>query len=74
MTKRPALRRHLPTSPFKAPVQPVEKHFVVGDRVSHDEHGLGRIIGAEPIGGALLVDFGSGQTRIAIPYSGMYKL
>lgn len=73
MTKPPAPRRHLPTSPFKAPAEPVAKHFALGDRVSHDRYGLGRIIGVED-GIAMLVNFGSLQARIVSPYNGMDKL
>ncbi|MFJ6630137.1 hypothetical protein ACIQMR_01850 [Streptomyces sp. NPDC091376] len=74
MTKRPAPRRHLPTSPFKAPADPVLKQFTLGDRVSHDQHGLGKVIAVEASGEAMLVDFGSQQTRIVSPYYGMHKL
>ncbi|MET8809041.1 hypothetical protein [Streptomyces sp. NPDC004546] len=27
-------KRHLPTSPFKAPVTPAPKHFAAGDQVT----------------------------------------
>ena len=73
MTKPSAPRRHLPTSPFKAPVAPVAKHFALGDRVSHDQFGLGTIVGVED-GVAMLVDFGSRQARIVSPYTRMDKL
>ncbi|WP_314171822.1 hypothetical protein [Streptomyces winkii] len=73
MTKPPAPRRHLPTSPFKAPVEPLVKDFALGDRVSHDRYGLGTIIGVEE-GLAMLVNFGSLQARIVSPYTGMDKL
>jgi hypothetical protein len=73
MTKRPAPRRHLPTSPFAAPTIPAVKLFELGDRVSHDQYGLGRITGVEA-GIAMLVDFGGTQTRIVSPYTGMHKL
>jgi hypothetical protein len=63
----------LPTSPFKAPVAPDPKHFTVGDRVTHDVHGLGRVVGIED-GIAVLVDFGSSQMRVLSPYSKMTKL
>jgi len=45
----------------------------VGDRVTHDMYGLGRVIGIEQ-GIAVLVDFGSAQERILSPYSKMNKL
>jgi transcription elongation factor GreA-like protein len=73
MTKPSAPRRHLPTSPFKPPAVPVVKHFALGDRVTHDRYGLGRIIGVED-GIAMLVDFGSREARIVSPYTGMDKL
>ncbi|MFI0999952.1 hypothetical protein ACIP10_12510 [Streptomyces galbus] len=73
MTKPAASKRHLPTSPFKAPVVPAPKFFAVGDQVTHDAHGLGRVIGVEE-GIAALVDFGSTQMRILSPYAKMTKL
>ncbi|WP_033222161.1 hypothetical protein [Kitasatospora phosalacinea] len=73
MKKSEAVRRHLPTSPFKARVEAPPKHFAVGDRVTHDAYGLGRVIGVEG-DTAVLVDFGSRQERIAEPYRGMFNL
>ncbi|MBW5480918.1 CarD family transcriptional regulator [Streptomyces bambusae] len=73
MTKPSAPKRHLPTSPFKAPVTLPPKQFAVGDLVTHDVHGLGRVIGIED-GIAAVVDFGSTQERILSPYSKMSKL
>ncbi|ROQ99088.1 hypothetical protein EDE04_5638 [Streptomyces sp. 2132.2] len=73
MTKSAVPRRHLPSSPFKAPVEPPLRQFSVGDRVSHDEHGLGRVVGIEE-GIAVLVDFGSVQKRILSPYTKMSAL
>jgi len=73
MTKPAASKRHLPTSPFRAPVTPALKHFDTGDRVSHDMYGLGRVIGVED-GIAALVDFGATQMRILSPYTKMTKL
>ncbi|CUM39736.1 hypothetical protein BN2537_8437 [Streptomyces venezuelae] len=45
----------------------------MGDQVTHDMYGLGRVIGIED-GVAALVDFGSLQERILSPYSKMSKL
>ncbi|UNO39087.1 hypothetical protein [Streptomyces sp. MST-110588] len=73
MTKSAAARRQLPASPFKTSPAPPPEHFAVGDRVTHDEHGLGRVIGAEGEI-AVLVDFGSVQERITSPYTKMTKL
>ncbi|MGW2636570.1 hypothetical protein [Streptomyces sp. NPDC001348] len=73
MTKPAGPKRHLPTSPFKAPVVPAPKHFAMGDQVTHDVYGLGRVVGVEE-GIAALVDFGSTQMRILSPYAKMTKL
>ncbi|MFJ3668088.1 hypothetical protein ACIPSE_16725 [Streptomyces sp. NPDC090106] len=73
MTKPAASKRHLPTSPFRAPVAPVPKQFETGDQVTHDMYGLGRVVGVED-GIAALVDFGSTQMRILSPYTKMTKL
>lgn len=73
MTKPNAPKRHLPTSPFKAPVTPKAKHFALGDRVTHDMYGLGRVVEVEE-GVAALVDFGSARARILSPYTKMTKL
>ncbi|MEV7570071.1 CarD family transcriptional regulator [Streptomyces tanashiensis] len=47
--------------------------FAVGDQVTHDAHGLGRVVGIEE-GIAAIVDFGSTRERILSPYSKMSKL
>ncbi|GAA4796643.1 hypothetical protein [Streptomyces ziwulingensis] len=73
MTKPVAAKRYLPTSPFKAPVAPPPKQFAVGDQVTHDMYGLGRVIGIEE-GIAVLVDFGSTKERILSPYPKLSKL
>lgn len=72
MTKSAATRRTLPGSPFKPPTPPPPKLFETGDRVTHDGHGLGRVIAIED--DAVIVDFGSRQLRIASPYTKMTKL
>lgn len=73
MTRPAVPRRNLPASPFKNPVVPPVEEFSLGNRVTHDEHGLGRVVGIEA-GTAVLVDFGSVQKRILPPYSKMTKL
>ncbi len=60
-------------SPFSDPVaRPVES-YQVGDRVTHDQCGLGRVIGVEE-GIAVLVDFGGRELRIGTPYPKLSKL
>ncbi|MFD8754590.1 hypothetical protein ACFV0O_26915 [Kitasatospora sp. NPDC059577] len=75
MTKPAAVRRALPTSPFKPPAEAPRKRFAVGDRVTHDTYGLGRAVGVEGDSDiAVLVDFGSRRERITQPYATMFKL
>ncbi|MFE7564868.1 hypothetical protein [Kitasatospora sp. NPDC057500] len=75
MTKYGAVRRPLPTSPFQARPEAPRKHFALGDRVTHDRYGLGRVVGVEETGdAAVLVDFGSHRERVVQPYDAMYKL
>ncbi|MFH7594636.1 hypothetical protein WDV06_05945 [Streptomyces racemochromogenes] len=73
MTRPAASRRHLPSSPFKAPVEPPVRGFGVGDRVNHDAFGLGRVVGVEE-DVAVLVDFGATRRRVLSPYSRMTVL
>ncbi len=75
MTKSAAPRRPLPTSPFRVAAPPPPKQFAVGDRVTHDQYGLGRTISVEGDGDiAVVVDFGGRQVRIAKPYPKLFKL
>ncbi|MFJ6380955.1 hypothetical protein ACIQI7_13285 [Kitasatospora sp. NPDC092039] len=75
MTRSAAVRRTLPTSPFKARIEAPRKYFAVGDRVTHDTYGLGRAIDVEGDSDiAVLVDFGSRRERITPPYATMHKL
>jgi len=66
-------RRHLPSSPFAAPVTLPLTRYAVGDRVSHDRHGLGRVtlVDGEV---AVHVDFGSGSHRLPATTTRMHKL
>jgi hypothetical protein len=68
-----ATRRHLPTSPFKAPVASPVEQFALQDKVSHDRYGLGVVTGVEE-GIAVIVDFGSQTERIPTPYFKLVKL
>ena len=45
---------------------------MVGDRVSHDSYGLGRVVGVDA--GGATVDFGGGTVRITTPFRKMTKL
>jgi hypothetical protein len=72
MTKLPARRRHLASSPFQPRPEPVVQQFALEDRVSHDSYGLGRVVGVDE--GAVTVDFGSQTVRIATPFNKLEKL
>ncbi|MGH3156708.1 MAG: hypothetical protein ACRDNF_09070 [Streptosporangiaceae bacterium] len=67
-------RRHLATSPFKAPEpEPPAELFAIGDRVTHDKYGLGTVTDVE-VGIALRIDFGSHVQRILTPSAKLSKL
>lgn len=75
MTKSAGARRYLPSSPFNVPAAaapPIEV-FDVGDRVSHDQFGLGRVIAVEG-DAAVLIDFAGRQGRILSPFVKLTKL
>ncbi|WP_244930581.1 hypothetical protein [Nocardioides sp. W7] len=73
MTNSPgAKRRHLASSPFKPDPEPVIEDFAVGDRVSHDRHGLGRVIAVHASG--VTVDFGDQTLHLRSPFPGMSTL
>src|ERR1700761_8372458 len=61
-------RRHLPTSPFKPPPGPPPvEHFEVGDLVTPDRYGLGRVILVEG-DASVVIDFGPRKVRIPTPF------
>ena len=66
-------RRHLSSSPFAPPVEEEVVVYAVGERVTHDTYGLGRIIGLEN-GIAVSVDFGSFTKRINLPSKKLFPL
>ena len=71
---RAPFRRHLPSSPFNVPAVEVPVVlYAIKDRVTHDQYGLGSVIGVEEEI-AVLVDFGSRQVRITTPCAKMHKL
>jgi hypothetical protein len=67
-----AQRRHLASSPFQPEPEKVVERFAVGDRVSHDTYGLGRVVQEE--GAAVTVDFGSRSVRLVSPFPKLEKL
>lgn len=72
MTTSAGSRRHLASSPFRPDPVPVIEQYAIGDRVSHDSYGVGRVIQMES--GAVTVDFRSQTVRITSPYHKMAKL
>ena len=72
--RRSGYRRHLASSPFPPPEQPPPlEEFTVGERVSHDRYGLGRVVLLEGVA-AVVVDFGDGRVRIRAPFNKLTKL
>lgn len=76
MSPRPAgPRRILPGSPFQAPVVAPPVHYAVGERVTHDRHGMGKVVAVEDGDTAVLVNFGgAGVQRITLPNAKISKL
>lgn len=74
-SSRPFPRRVLAGSPFNVPTEALQaQHFEVDDRVSHDRHGLGRVVDVEG-DDLMVVDFGSGiRQRIAMNSAKVHKL
>jgi hypothetical protein len=73
MTTRSGPRRpHLATSPFKPQPEPLIDRFDLGDQVSHDTYGLGRVTGTDA--SAVTVDFAARTVRITSPFRKMRKL
>ncbi len=73
MTRSDGPRRPLPGSPFTRPTAPAPEQFAVGDRVTHDKHGLGRVVAVED-DVSVIVDFGAANRRVSSPFSSMTKL
>jgi len=65
-------RRYHPGSPFQAQPEAEIESYAVGDRVTHDTHGLGRVVAADEA--TVTVDFGTLQVRIASPFAKLSKL
>jgi len=67
-------KRRLPTSPFKPPPEgpPVEQ-YELGDLVTHDRYGLGRVIVVEG-DASVVVDFTPRKVRIATPFARLTRL
>jgi predicted 2-oxoglutarate/Fe(II)-dependent dioxygenase YbiX len=66
--------RHLPTTPFRPPPEapPVEQ-YELGDLVTHDKYGLGRVTLVEG-DASVVVDFTVRKVRITTPFARMTKL
>jgi len=73
MKPRSAASRRLSTSPFKVQPAPAVENYAVGDRVTHDTYGLGRIAAVEG-DAAVVVDFAAGQARLTTPFRKLTKL
>ncbi|CAN5371833.1 hypothetical protein BH09ACT10_BH09ACT10_31000 [soil metagenome] len=73
MAKPARSRRHLSSSPFAAPVEDPIVIYTVGERVSHDSYGLGRVVKLEG-NTAVNVDFGTHTERIPLPSRKLFPL
>ncbi len=59
-------------SPFRDPAPPVVETFEVGDRVTHDKQGMGRVV--EVQADAVVVNFNDRPLRVLAPYTKLSKL
>jgi predicted 2-oxoglutarate/Fe(II)-dependent dioxygenase YbiX len=67
-------RRHLSSSPFKPPPEdPPPERYELGDLVTHDKYGLGRVILVEG-DASVVVDFATKKVRVTTPFARMTKL
>ena len=60
------------SSPFQPQPELVIEAYMVDDRVSHDSHGLGRVVGLDA--GGATVDFMGKTVWITTPFRKMTKL
>lgn len=60
------------SSPFGPDPDPIIEQYALDDLVSHDAHGMGRVVRLDA--GGVLVDFGARTVRITSPYRKMAKL
>lgn len=72
MTISAGPRRHLASSPFQPDPEPTIEQYALGDVVSHDSYGLGRVIQVEAA--AVTVDFRDQTVRIVSPFHKMARL
>ena len=75
MSQRPTpVRRILATSPFDRSPKVDTTTYALGDWVSHDRHGLGKVVGGEP-GVNVIADFRGGNVvRVTLPSTMLSKL
>lgn len=74
MNSRSTARRpYLPASPFKDNTPPPIELFAVDDMLTHDRHGLGRVVGLGN-GNQVHVDFGSEVRTIVLPSTKVTRL
>lgn len=66
-------RRHLASSPFAPKPDVIDEVYEAGARVSHDAHGLGRVLSVQGTS-SVQVDFGNGSMHIPLPCRSMTAL
>lgn len=72
--RRVGYRRHLASSPFPPPAQPLPvEAFTESELVSHDRYGLGRVVVVDGVT-AVVVDFGDTRVRIPAPFKQLTRL
>jgi hypothetical protein len=72
MPRQPSSRRRPVTSPFYTDQVPERPQFSVDDRVTHDRHGLGRVVRLD--GDRIDVRFGSQTVSVAVTSPRLHPL
>lgn len=62
--RQPSSRPRPANSPFRAEAAPIRPEYAVDDRVTHDRHGLGRVVRLD--GDRVDVRFGSQTVSVAV--------
>ncbi|HEY7722398.1 MAG TPA: hypothetical protein VIB11_11210 [Pedococcus sp.] len=70
--RQPANRPRPANSPFRAEAAPARPDYSVDDRVTHDRHGLGRVVRLD--GDRVDVRFGSQTVSVAVTSPRLHAL
>ena len=64
----------MPSGKEAFPEAQLGQQFAEHDQVTHDTHGLGRVVSVQDDATALIIDFGTRRVRITMPCAKLAKL